>query len=246
MFMTESYYLGAYWGIRKELVKPCAHRLAGFMICLAECDPCFTRWFKLGQSRQEALKDEIKPDVATQQSLLLAERNRTDIGHKIIEDLGFLIGLWNGSSNDAESAGLMIRCGSYAPHPGFNSCVINLPYGETVRERLLHVPVLKTVMECVVSAWDPDWSVITSRQYQDMVPFPPSNSPRIGWILYLSSRRGEVPPLPSSTTVVRLEKQGTLVITTQERFTASKPSHVETENQIAKILAQARLLGPLK
>jgi immunity protein 52 of polymorphic toxin system len=243
--LIESYYIDAYWGTRKESVEECTHRLAGFLMCLAECDPCFARWFKLGQSRQEALKDEIKLDVATLQTLLLAGRSRTDIGQKIMENLGFLIGLWNGASNDAESAGLMIRCGSYAPRPGFNSCVINLPYGETERERLLRVPVLKAVMECMVSAWDPDWSVLTSRQYQDKVPLPPSNAPRMGWILYLSSRRGQVPPLPSSTTVVRLGNQGTLVITTQERFTALNPSHVETASQIAKILAQAGLLGPL-
>ena len=243
--MIESYYLGAYWGIRKESVEECAHRLAGFLQCLTECDPSFAHWFKKGESRKEALSFEINAGIATLQTLLLAGQHRADIGQKIMENLGFLIGLWNGASNDAESAGLMIQCGSYAPRPGFNFCVINLPYGEIERERLLCVPVLEAVTKCVVSAWDPDWSVITSRQYQDKVPLPPSNAPRMGWMLYLSSRRGEVPPLPSSTTVAQLGKQGTLVITTQERFTASNPSHVETANEIAKILAQAGLLGPL-
>lgn len=192
-------------------------------MCLAECDPCFTRWFKLGRSHQEALKDEIKPDIPTLQTLLLAGQHRTDIGQKIMDQLSFLIGLWNGASNDEESIGLMIQCGGYAIRPEFNFCKINLPYGETERERLLHVPVLRALMKCVVSAWEPDWSVITSRQYQDKVPLPSSNAPSMGWILYLSNRRGEVPPLPSSTTVERLGKQGTLVITTQERFTASVP-----------------------
>ncbi len=243
--MIESYYLGAYWGIRKESVEECAQRLAGFLMCLAECDPCFLHWFKKGKSRKEALTHKINPDVASLQILLLAGRHRTDIGHKVIEDLGFLVGLWNGASTDTESAGLTVTCGSYAPRPGVNSCVINLPYGKTMTERLLRVPVLKAVMECVVSAWDPDWSVITSRQYQDKVPLPPSNAPRMGWLLYLSSRRGEVPPLPSSTTVERLGKQGTLVITTQERFTASNPRHVEMAAQVTEELGRAGLLGPL-
>ena len=242
--MIESYYIGTYWGIRKEAVEECAQRAAGLLACLAECDPCFARWFKKGESRKEALTQKVNPDVATLQTLLLAGRNRTDIGHKVIEDLGFLVGLWNGASNDAESAGLTITCGSYAPRPGVNSCVINLPYGETVTERLLRVPVVKAVMECVVSAWDPDWGAIMSRRYQDLVPFPPSNAPRMGWILYLSHRRGIIaPPLPSPSKVVPSGTQGTLVITTQERFTASNPQHVETAGQVAKILAQAGLLG---
>lgn len=243
--MIESYYLGAYWGIRKESVEECAHRLAGFLMCLAECDPCFARWFKLGQSRQEALKDEIKPDVATLQTLLLDGRSRTDIGQKIMENLGFLIGLWNGASNDAESAGLTIRCGSYAPRPGFNSCVIDFPYGGSGPERLLRVPVLKAVMECVVTAWNPDWGVVMSDRYRKMSPRPPSHAPRVSWLTYLSHSRGIVPSLSLPTRVVSLGAQGSLVITTDEHFTASNPSHVETANEIAKILAQAGLLGPL-
>jgi hypothetical protein len=243
--MIESYYIGAYWGIRQESVEQCAHRLAGFLMCLAECDPCFAHWFKKGGSRNEALKEEIKPDIATLQTLLLAGQHRTDIGQKIMENLGFLIGLWNGASNDAESAGLMIQCGSYALRPGFNFCEIKMPYGETERERLLRVPVLEAIMKCAVSAWDPDWSVITSRQYQDMVPSRPSNAPLMGWFLYLSSRRGKVPSLPLPARVVSLGMQGSLVITTDERFTANNPRYVELAKRVTEELDRAGLLGPL-
>lgn len=243
--MIERYYLGAYWGVRKESVEQCAQRLAGFLMCLAECDPCFTRWFKLGRSRQEALKEEIKPDVATLQTLLLAGRSRTDIGQKIIENLGFLIGLWNGASNDTESAGLMIRCGCYASRPGVNSCVIDLPYGDSVTERLLLVPVLKAVMECVVSAWAPDWGVITSGRFRKMTSRPPSHAPRVGWLTYLSHSRGVVTSLPLPARVVPLGTQGSLVIITDERFTASNPSHVEMAAQVTEELDRAGLLGPL-
>src|SRR5947209_17211529 len=119
--MIVSYYIGAYWGIRKETLEECTHRLAGFLMCLAECDPCFAHWFKKGASRKEALTHEINPNIATLQTLLLAGRNRTDIGHKVIEELGFRVGLWNGARNDAETTSLSIHCGSYAPRPGFNS-----------------------------------------------------------------------------------------------------------------------------
>ena len=243
--MIENYYMGAYWGIRKESVEKCAQHTAGFLACLAECDPCFASWFKKGKSREEALTFEVNPDLVELQTLLLAGRNRTDIGQRIMEDLGFHLELWNGASSDAETISLRVQCSSYTPRPGVNSCVIKLPYGETVRERLLRVPVLKKMMECVVSAWDPDWSAIMSRRYQNMVAFPSSNAPRMGWLVYLSSRRGIVPLLPPPTKVVPLGKQGTLVILTDECFTASNPMHVEIASRVAKILAQAGLLGPL-
>lgn len=243
--MLESYYLGAYWGVRKETVEECAQRMAGFLACLAECDPCFARWFKTGWSRKEALTHEIKPDIATLQALLLAGRSRTDVGHKIIEQLGFLVGLWNGASDNAESAGLTIDCGSYAPRPGVNSCVIDLPYGGPVAERLLRVSVLRAVMECVVSAWDPDWAAVMSRSYQKLVPFPPANAPRMGWLAYLSRRRGVVPPLPLPARVVPLGTHGSLVLLTDERFTASNPAHVEVAKQVRSMLDGAGLLGPL-
>jgi hypothetical protein len=243
--MIERYYMGAYWGIRKESAEQCAQRLAGFLKCLAECDPSFAHWFKLGKSRQEALKDKIKTDESTLQTLLLAGQHRTDIGHKVMENLGFLICLWNGARNEAESAGLTITCGSYAPRPGFNSCMIDLPYGDSVTEHLLRISVLKAILECVVSAWTPDWGVIMSGKYRKMTPKPPSHAPRVGWLTYLSHARGVVPSLPLPSRVMPIGTQGSLVITTDERFTANNPRHVDLAKQVTEELDRAGLLGPL-
>jgi len=243
--MIESYYIGAYWGIRQESVEQCAHRLANFIQCLTECDSCFATWYKTGESRKKAFTFEVNSDIATLKALLLSGQHHTDFGQKIMENLGFLISLWNGASNDEESAGLMIQCGSYAPRPGFNFCEIKMPYGETESQRLLRVPVLMALMKCVVSAWDPNWSVITSRQYQDMVPPRPSNAPRMGWLLYLSSRRGKVPSLTLPSRVVSIGTQGSMVITTDERFTANNPRHIELAKQVTEELDRSGLLGPL-
>src|SRR4051794_30187502 len=122
--MLETYYIGAYWGARRESADACAHRTQHFLECLAACDPLFLHWFKLGQSRKEALQHEIKPDQETLQKALLAGKNRTD-RDQVLEDLGFRLGLWTGG-NDEGSAGLSIHCGCYSSRVG-NSCVIELP-----------------------------------------------------------------------------------------------------------------------
>ncbi len=242
--MVEGYYASAFWGVRKEPVEQCTQQTVGFLSCLVQCDPCLAHWFKTGRSRKEALKYEVKLDTATIHALLLAGRSRKDIGRSIIEELGFLIGLWNGSHSDAESASLTIQCGSYATRPGINFCELDLPYGEEVRSHLLQVPVLTAVMECMVSAWKPDWAAVMSRDYEKMLPFPAAHAPRMGWLVYLSSRRGTVPSLPTSVQVVPL-REGSLIILTEERFTASNPVHVQRARQVEAILNQAGLLGPL-
>ena len=243
--MIEAYYLGAYWGVRKETVDACAQRTVGFLECLTQCDPAFERWFRTGRSRSAALEHEVQLDACNIQKLLLAGRNRTDFGHEILEALGFRISLWNGGSCDEESVGLMIHCGEYAPSPGINSCIINLPYEGEVSRRLLHVSMLLAIMRCIVSAWEPDWGVVTSNIYQRIVPSVPGNAPRMGWIMYLSPRRGPIPALPPPTQVLPLERGGALVVLTDERFTAHDPEQVATAERVTQMLQKEGYLGPL-
>ena len=78
-----------------------------------------------------------------------------------------------------------------------------------------------------------------------MTPRPPLHAPRVGWLTYLSHSRGVVPSLISPSRVVLIGTQGSLVITTDERFTASNPRHVEIAKQVTEELDRAGLLGPL-
>lgn len=243
--MIESYYIGVYWGVRRESVEMCTQRAVQFLTNLTRCSPYLSHWFMPGQSIKEALKHEIGIDAETISQLLVAGKNYADFGSKAIEPLGFRLSLWSPGGNSAESSSLTIKCGSYAPIPGINSCVINLPYQGASADNLLHTPMLTTIMEYMVEAWNPDWGVVNSNMYQKMIPFPPSNAPRIGWIIYLSRRRGAIPPLPPPSKTIALGMQGSLVITTEERFTANNPLHIKAAHQVATILDQAGLLGPL-
>jgi len=69
----------------------------------------------------EAAPDRIR-------GLLLAGRNRHDCGDRsVIEDLGFRVGMWNGSSS-RDSVGLSVGCGAYSSVKGLgNALVMNLP-----------------------------------------------------------------------------------------------------------------------
>ncbi len=243
---AETYYVGAYWGVRRESAGECAHRARVLFECLAQCDPLFARWLKRGQSRKAALKHEIEPHEASLRKLLLAGRNRTDFGGEVIDELGFRLSLWNDGGSDEESVGLTISCGTYAPIPGVNSCVINLPYQGAAAERILRVPVLVAVMNCIVSTWEPDWGVVISNTYLNTTPSALDNRPHMGWMVYLSRQRGVIPPLPPPVQVLPIGTQGSVIVITNDRFTAGNPTHTEIADQAAKMLNQAGLLGPLR
>ncbi len=241
--MIESYYLGIYWGGRRESDEECSQRMRQFLASLMECDSCFTRWFRKGKSREAALMHEISLEPAKIQRLFLDGMNHV-LDSGMDGKLGFHIGLWNGGE-DKDSVELSVSCGCYSLFSSVNSCVINLPYSGPVAERILDTPILVEVMKCAVLAWDPDWGVVASRFYENNVPFPPGNSPRMGWIVYLSQHRGTIPVLPSPVRIISVGSQGNILILTDERFTGGNSEHVRTASQVAKILNKAGLLAPL-
>jgi len=63
--------------------------------------------------------------------------------------------------------------------------------------------------------------------------------------MYLSRRRGEVPPLPQPARVVPVEDKGSLIILTPERFTVDNPAHVALADEVRAVLDRAGLLKDL-
>jgi len=240
--VIETYYIGAYWGIRKETREQCAQRATQFLTCLRPCDSSFSRWFRKGRTREEALKHEVTPEVDSLRDLLLAHSS-PNAEQKVIEDLGFYMDLWTGGSDEA-STSLSLTCGSCAPRPGVNSCVINMPYASLPAENLLTVPALTSVVHCLVAAWQPDWAVVNSNAYLERTLTWPPKSPRTGWMLYLSRKLGKVPPLPPPVQVLSIDNEGSLIVVTNERFTDTNSTHVQTATRVRDILDHAGMLGP--
>lgn len=233
--MIETYYCGVYWGPRRESLEECSRRSIAFLQCLRQLSPHFARWFKRGKSRKNALLQEVEPKIDEVQHLLLAGRNRADYGGEVIEDLGFRMGLWNGKS-DAESVGFNILCGCYAKIPGINSCIIDLPSGGRAAQDILQVPMLIEIIKCAASSWDADWGIVTSNILQHDIANVSNDQPRSGWIVYLSSHYTQPTWLPPLSRKVPLGDLGLVIVTTDQRFSASNSEHVKTAKSLAKIL----------
>ena len=242
--MIETYYVGAYWGARRESAEACAQRALVFFQAMAGCDDSFGRWFGPPRSRKQA-PPAISWDIPTLREMFTQGSTRNDAGN-VIEDLGFHVSLDNGmwpGTRQREFAALRMICGGWAEHVP-NSCVLNLPSAGASMERIVQGPMLEKIMRAMILAWEPAWGVVNSSSHL-LLDNSPSPGPDAGWMMYLSHQWGALPALPAPVRVDRVEDKGTLLVLTEDRFTASNPEHVALATHVRETLSQAGLLKPL-
>ena len=139
---------------------------------------------------------------------------------------------------------LRITCGDYAGSSP-NHCVLDLPDGGPNVDRVVTAAVLAHVVRSMALAWAPDWAMATSREHRDLLSSEGIAGTFVGWVTYLSRRRGVVPPLPVPARIEPVEDRGALVVLTPERLTASNPAHVELGQRVRVLLDRAGLLQPV-
>jgi hypothetical protein len=209
--LDEPFYLGAYWGPRREPADECAQRLSATLVRLRERDGLLGEWFTKSARRDDGAVRVEPADVETLTRLLVAGVNRRDSDRTAIEELGFSAGLWNGDRD--VPIGLTASCGVWSASRGImNSFVLDLPPPSV--ERATHLYELDTavaLMRAVVEPWWPDWATLTSYGLADALDSSP-REPAIGWITYLSDPR----PVPDATpAAVRKQfSDGTLLVST--------------------------------
>ncbi|HYO58161.1 Imm52 family immunity protein [Archangium sp.] len=236
--MNEDYYVGAYWGPRRETARECAQRAELFFHMLARCDPGFTQWYRAGRGSPRELPGwPVRPEVKELEELFLRNRLRTDIRKKVIEDMGFSTIVWNA---EKPMTRLHLRCGKYSPWGG-NVCLLELATKGALRERLLHAPVLAEVLTSMATAWDPDFAVATSSEMRHLVQ-KEGREVDVGWVTYLSRRLGKVPPLPAPVRIEPVGALGWLLVLSPERMTASNPEHVALTARVRELLDRAGLI----
>jgi immunity protein 52 of polymorphic toxin system len=207
-----SFFLGAYWPPRKESIDQCADRVLAFFTQLSHCDDSLERWYETARSRKQALQKRANlANRASVSDLLARGRSRTDIEKKIIEDLGFHVGLWNGA-NDGCDAGLGIRCGDFSKR-GSNCVTLEFPDDLGA---LRKADRMKAVLSAVATAWEPDWAGVMSDYAMDIREFD-AKLPFVDWMLYIS--RAWLPTIPRLAPPASAEPVGAgTLITVQDEL----------------------------
>ena len=236
--MFEWYYVGGYWGVRKETALECARRAEVFFHMLARCDPTFAQWYRRGRGFPRELPGyPVRPEAQEWEQLFLQGRNRNDVDKGVIEHLGFMTHVWNAKK---ERTRVSFNCGAYSPG-AVNSCLIDPPDEGPVRERILSAPVLAEVLTSVATAWDPDFAIASSTEMVDVVK-KRKEEVRVGWLTYLSRRLGKLPPLPAPLRIAPVGTLGWLLVLSPERMTASNPEHVAFTARVRELLDRAGLI----
>jgi hypothetical protein len=237
--MQEWYYVGGYWGPRKETALECARRAEVFFHMLARCDPTFAQWYRGGRGAPRGLPGHpVRPEVEEWEQLFLRGRNRNDVDKGVIERLGFSEIVVNARK---DSTSISLHCGEYSPWGGGNTCIIDPPGEGPVAERILSAPVLAEVLTSVATAWDPDFAIASSTEMVDLVE-KRKREVRVGWLTYLSRRLGKLPPLPAPVRIEPVGTLGWLLVLSPERMTASNPEHVAFTARVRELLDRAGLI----
>lgn len=231
--MSESYYVGGYWGNQPEQPSESAVRTASLLAALASRDEVFKQWYPKGKSRSKARESPIGGSDDLRR-MFEAGVNRRDLDGRAIEELGRRVALWNGRSDAGSS--LSVRCGGSASTTKVwipNSCVLTIPDDAPASDRLANVNALLAVLGDVVSAFDPKWALVDS---SSSLHSAPPGTPVVGWITYLRDLDPESFTVPDGASVVRLEP-GTVVVVTNQRFQASNHDHVSRARALERTLA---------
>jgi hypothetical protein len=157
-------YAGAYWDARDADIDSCADSLAQFLDRLAAIDPLLTGWRDKGRSKREALAEAV---VTTEHADLVARLgagvNRRDDNHEPIEELGYLVGWWNGQGGKS-AINLSVTLGVTSSRVQ-NHVVINLPDPQAASELYTTKKALE-ILHALIDTFNPDSAVWTN---QDVV-----------------------------------------------------------------------------
>ena len=174
-----SFYLGAYWGCRKESASECGQRLARCIAGLGAVDPVLGSWFLKGWSRKSA-KTPVDASAVALGELFAKGRNRRDFGGEVIEELGFSVGMWNRAKPEV---GLSAGVGMYTPVVP-NCFVLDFPAPDGDALRLFDPDAARAIFTIVVEAWEPAWATWTSRRLREAQD-DAAQVPVVGWLTYL-------------------------------------------------------------
>jgi len=237
--MDEWYYMGGYWGPRKETALECARRAEIFFHMLARCDPTFAQWYRGGRGAPRTLPGHpVRMEVQEWEQLFLRGMLRTDVDNEVIEEFGFREYVWN--ARNKERTRIEVRCGAYSLR-AVNSFLLRPPEVGPLRERILSAPLLAEVLTSVATAWDPDFAMVSSSEMVDLVR-KRKGEVRVGWLTYLSRRLGTVPPLPAPVRIEPVGALGWLLVLSPEPMSANNPEHVAFTARVRELLDRAGLI----
>lgn len=239
LMIRERSILGAYWGPRPASLEACAEKVARTLDRLGEASVILRTWYRQGRTKSEALAARVEPDASHLRTLLEQGRNVTDVGDRVIKELGYSLSAWNG--RDEPYATFSTQCGGWS-HWVSNSFVVDLPSPSGIGTELYEPRVARTLIHTLIEVWEPDWATFASRSMRVGEQERQRGGPRVGWLTYLSPRFGDIPSIPPPATIEAVQGKG-VVIVAAPMCNDVTPSIVE---QLAETLRSYGVFSPAR
>jgi hypothetical protein len=178
--------IGSYWGSRKESRAQCAARCYRFLRSISS-ESSLQEWYELQRRRGGKLGEPLK---ITEPSIYDAwQPSFTEVGHRLIPELGFYFSKWNGNSKTG--ADLSVTCGMYfETYMGMSNAAVLTLHGQAS----FRIELYRKLLQASIDAWDPDHAAaITS-----IIVDTPEGIQTLEWLTYGRDEGGYKTGAPSS------------------------------------------------
>ncbi len=224
MFGDQRFFAGVYWGDRRESIDESAARVARLLTALGRLGSDFERWYFRKESRGESTERvELSAPDALRASM--AERMYEPGEH---DPYGFMVELWNGVDDQAMDLDVTVGAHLGLAHcPAPNACVVQLPRDVGTEHSRLDPARLVEVLGELVEVMEADWGLVSTNERlgQTAMQIAPG-APHVGWITFLSHRRGRLPSPPSPARVTS-HPRGNLLVLDGPAFDEAAADRVE-------------------
>ncbi len=241
MIMNKSpdYSVTAYWGPRPQDPKAQVGPFLRTLDRLSRLHPVFEPWYLLGRSDWMPIASLSEARVC---EIIADGVGRSDIGTP--EPItGYQINAATGLLRVPNHIQLRIHAGNRAIARYFiNTAILSTQPLQQENAAFITCSIMKGVLLAFVEQWHPTWCGVRS---SDLFALYPQGRPpqfELAWMTYLSPRFAALVTPPSSATVERLLGGGLLMIATEERFSASNPTHLSVARDIERAMAPVNAL----
>jgi hypothetical protein len=226
--MNDRFYIGVYWGARKQSILESAESIFEVYHSLTKIDKIFDEIAFIGKKEKHKINfKEYDYQKIEDLANLILYKNKKQIEKynpgKIVdihfsEPVGFVTSYEIPYRN--KSIDLYWSAGSYSERLT-NSLIIDFP-----KEMNVDTDLMEKVFTNVINCLKPKWGVVLSRKFESEISKQDISEFFIGWMNYFS-KEIPLPLLPSGIIERPINQSGVILITTQEKFDYLNEKHTK-------------------
>ncbi|NVM64709.1 hypothetical protein FHW88_002998 [Mucilaginibacter sp. SG538B] len=184
--MIDTFYIGAYWKDRKQLLDSVIDPTVQTLKRLCEIDEHFLNLYELGMSRKQALECRVSLSPEYIKKLYQGGLKKNDLDQNGYSKIGYRLSLWTGHK-DGEASNVSFGVGKSSERLS-NVCLIEMPAEGPARDRLLTLAKVKQIMKVLIENWQPDVVVLNSKELSNALDV--GND--IGWVTYRKGLKSKI------------------------------------------------------